>query len=76
MDAQGEGTAQTSFTVPSIVSEREVMDLSNSLNSLSGIEHVAANPADHTVSITYDTAYIDRDSLKEFIRRTGYPVEG
>lgn len=76
MDAQGEGIVQTSFSVPSIISQREAMDLSNSLNSLSGIEHIAANSADHTVSITYDTAYIDRDSLKEFIQRTGYPVEG
>jgi copper chaperone CopZ len=63
------------FTVPSLTCEREALDLANTLNSLSGVEHVDTDTVTHTVTVTYDHDHGGPDLFRGAMNGSGYPVE-
>jgi copper chaperone CopZ len=64
----------TVFTVAALVDQRHALDLGNSLLAISGLAHLDVDLTAHTISIQFDSAYVNRDMLQACIEGTGYPV--
>jgi copper chaperone CopZ len=64
-----------SFTVPSITSEREALDVANVLNSLSGVAHIDTDTVRHTVTVRFDRSHAGPDLFQGAIDGAGYPVQ-
>lgn len=67
------------FGVSSLRDGRDALDLSNALNSLSGVAGVQVDVAGHRVVITYDPSHAGVDLLQAAIDGSGYApatVEG
>lgn len=61
------------ITVPSLNSANRVVDLGAALLGLSGVEHVDMDDTKHTVSVVYDPAFADRETISQIIIGAGYP---
>jgi hypothetical protein len=67
---------QSNLVIPHLDTEEQVLDLSSSLMSISGISHVEIDRFTRTLTVDYDQDYLSEISLKEFVRGAGYPSEG
>lgn len=63
------------FTVPSLDTDNETVDLGSSLLGLSGVEHVDMDDGAHTVTVLYDPDFADRETLSQIITHSGYPLQ-
>lgn len=63
------------FVVPSLTSTNTNADLGSVLLGLSGIEHIALDDATHVLSVDYDPAFADRDTISDIITKSGYPCQ-
>lgn len=63
------------FVVPGIASDRNAMDLANTLTSLNGVAHVAMDRAARSVSVRFDPDYANREIVEGTIEGSGYRVE-
>ncbi len=61
------------FQIPSVDTLNRTVDLGAILVALSGVEHVDFDDETHTVSILYDPAYSDRDTISQILKSSGYP---
>ena len=62
------------FSVPGLRSSAEGLDLSNALNSLSGVNRIAVDLAGPTVTVEFDSGHLSAESLRAAIGKSGYPV--
>ncbi|GAC1445628.1 MAG: hypothetical protein NVSMB52_07420 [Chloroflexota bacterium] len=74
-DNEKQSVESVTFSVQSLDDERGAMDLSNAINAVSGVARITVDLAGHTVSITFDADYADRESLRRYIQQTGYPID-
>lgn len=64
------------FDIPSLNTVNRTVDLGSVLLGLSGVERVDFDETAHTVSVVYDPAYSDRDTIGQIIESSGYPSPG
>lgn len=63
------------LTVPALDTVNATVDLGATLLGLSGVEHVDLDDNAHTVSVEYDPAFADDETISRVIVGSGYPCK-
>jgi copper chaperone CopZ len=62
------------WLVPNMVSEADVKAVRTAVNSLNGVDLLAADPSSRLITVAYDPTKADPGEIAAYLATSGYPV--